>query len=830
MTHDPGDTIPLTADQLNKRSTAATDVQAAIPRLDRLGDFRVLSLIGQGGMGSVYLAEQDNPSRKVALKLMRLGGDDPEALQRFAREGAMLARLDHPGIAKVYAAGVAQTGLGKLPYFAMELVDGVTLMEHARGRGLDTPARLRLMVAICSAVQHAHQRGVVHRDLKPANILVDSSGQPRVLDFGIARMVDDAEGGTRLTQAGELVGTLAYMSPEQLQGSPEAVDSRADVYALGVVLYELLSGRLPRQFEPNTSLVQAITNAMHQRQVPLARANPDCAGELDTIAMKALAEDPAQRYPSASELGADIERYLRHEPILARSPNAWYVARKFARRHRALVAATGIVMLALVASTVFAWNAALDERAARQAAERSAAISSSVQGFMNDMFSAAMPEAALGREISVREVVDQASRLLRHSAPKDPVVAAESALALATVNLALGRYEQARQLSSDAREGLARLGVEAETTRVEAAFLDIRIRTAIGADADTEADARALARAVSARLGATDPLAFEASNLLGENLMRQSKFEEANKQFRHVLDTPASVLPLDHAARETALANLAVSLRGAGDLDGATTVLTSLERDLSARRGAEHPATLSVLNNLAIALQNNGDPMRAVALYDRAFRGRSRVLGADHPDTLSVQQNRATLLIQSGKAAEAEPQLRQLLATLRRTRQSNHPAVLVAMNSLAYALEDLNRLEAAEQVYRETLAIQLEARTAHPETFGTRNNLAMLLMRQGDYAAADREFTKVIALASEHLGKEHPYVVIFGNNRGECLTRMQRFAEAEELLLRTHEALSRQMGADNARTAKARARLASLYDEMKRAESAAKWRAPVKAG
>ena len=828
------DTLPLSAEQLGKRQSPPREDEAAILKLERLGDFRLLSLIGQGGMGSVYLAEQENPARKVAIKLMRLGSHDADAEQRFRREGAALARLDHPGIAKVHAAGVADTALGKLPYFAMEYVDGVNLLAHANSHQLDVPSRLRLMASICSAVQHAHQRGVVHRDLKPGNILVDSEGQPRVLDFGIARLIDETEGGTRLTQMGELVGTLPYMSPEQLQGDPASVDTRADVYALGVVLYELLSGRLPREFEPNTSLVQAITSAMRLSQVPLSKANPACKGELDIITMKALAEDPTQRYGSASELGADIERYLRDEPILARSPSAWYVTRKFARRHRALVAATTIGVLALMGSTVFAVDAAWKERdarqaaeQARQAAERSAAISTSVQGFMDDMLMAAMPEAALGREVSVREVVDQAGLLLQHSPPKDAMVAAESALALAGINLALGRFEPAQQLIGSARSRLTGLGAEADSTRIEAAMLDIKVRTALGADEKTEQDARALVVEVIRTLGANDPLAFDAGNLLGENLMRQSKFDQANLQFRRTLDAPTSVLPSDHLARETALANLAVSLRGAGDLKGAVVVLTSLEKDLSTRRGADHPGTLSVVNNLAIALQNSGDPQQALALYDRAFAGRSRVLGPDHPDTLNVLQNRATLLIQAGKANEAEQPLRQLLASLLKTRQKNHPAVLVAMNSLAYALEDIGKLGEAEQIYRDTLAIQSEAKTAHPETFGTRNNLAMLLMRQGKLALAEQEFVQIIELATEHLGAEHPYVMIFSNNYGECLTRMQRYAEAEAMLLRTHAALSKSMGAGNARTTKARIRLADLYEKSGRTAAAAKWREPA---
>jgi eukaryotic-like serine/threonine-protein kinase len=825
------ETDPEAAEQLQAalaeetRQASEARVAQAL-KFDRLGDFRVLSLIGQGGMGSVYLAEQDNPRRRVALKVMRYSGNDHDAAQRFRREGAALALLDHPGIAKVYAAGVEETSVGSLPYFAMEFIDGVSLLEHAASRGLDTPARLRLLVAICQAVQHAHQRGVVHRDLKPANILVDDQDHPRVLDFGIARLIDEAEGGTRLTQMGELVGTLPYMSPEQLNGDPMAVDTRADVYALGVILYELLSGRRPREFEPNTSLVQAVTRAMRQPLLPLAEANPACAGDLDTIAMKALAEDPAQRYASASELGADIQRYLRNEPILARPPSAWYIAQKFARRHRALVTISLIGVLALIGSTVFALNAAWREREARQLAERSVAISDSVQQFMNDMFEAAAPESALGREVSVREVVDQASLRLQHSPPTDPLVAAEAGVALARVNLALGRVEQAQQLVIAAGAILDQLGAEAQTARIDAAILSLKARAAVQADAGAEQEARDLVALIKTQLGANGPQALEAINLLGEILLRQSKFGEAIEQYRAVLNTPPDQVPADHREREAALANLAVALRGSGDIKGAVTVLTAMEKDLSQRRGPDHPSTLAVANNLAIALQNSGEPDRALVLYDRAYAGRSKVLGPSHPDTLNVQQNRATLLVQTGKSAEAEPILRQLLKTLLETRRKNHPAVLVAMNSLAYALEDLGRLDEAEQIFRDTLAIQIEAKTAHSETFGTRNNLAMLLMKKNDLAAAEQEFISVLDLASEHLGPEHPYVLIFANNYGECLTHMHRFKEAKSLLLRTQSALTKALGPKHDRVLKARERLAILYDNMQQPDRAAEWRQP----
>jgi len=802
----------------------ALDVAAL--NLDRVGEFRVLSLIGQGGMGAVFLAEQDNPRRRVALKLMRQGGADQEAARRFRREGAALALLDHPGIARVYAAGVEPHPLGGLPYLAMEYVDGVSLIEHSAAHGLDAPARLRLMVGICHAVQHAHQRGVVHRDLKPANIMVDAAGQSRILDFGIARLLDDPEHGTRLTEIGQIVGTLPYMSPEQLNGDSASIDTRADVYALGVILYELLSGKRPREFEPGTSLMQAVARAMRQPLVPLAAVNSDCAGDLDTLAMKALAEDPGQRYASASELAADIERFLNHQPILARPPSAWYVLQKFSRRHRALVTASVLGLAALILSTVIAFNAAWRERDAREAAERSAAIATSVQGFMNEMFQAAMPEAALGREITVREVVDQASLRLQNAPPDDPVVAAESGVALSAVNLALGRIDQAGSLIDGAISVLIAQGTSAEKLRFEAEILRLQIIAAREADAKAEQGARDLLQEIQQSQGAHSILALEAATLLADILLRQSKFKEAIDSYHAVLGTPLDALPDEHRVREGALANLAVALRGSGDLPAAVAVLTALEQQVSRRRGPEHPATLSVLNNLAIAVQNSGDRDTALALYDRAHAGRSKVLGASHPDTLNVLQNRATLLIESGKPAAAEPVLRQLLATLVESRQKNHPAVLVAMNSLAYALEDMGKLDEAEQLYRDTLAIQTESKSTYSESFSTRNNLAMLLMRKGELRDAEREFVAVLDATTEHLGAEHPYVNIFGNNYGECLTRLGRYAEAERMLLNTHARLAKVLPPAHGRLVKARARLAELYDAMKSPERAADWRRP----
>jgi predicted Ser/Thr protein kinase len=315
----------------------------------RVSHYRIVRCIAEGGMGAVYEAEQDSPRRTVALKVIRPGLASPALIKRFTHEAQILGRLDHPGIAVVYEAGLADDGQ---PFFAMEFIRGLRLDEYARLHALAPPDRLALVARVCDAVQHAHDQGVIHRDLKPANILVDESGQPKVLDFGVARATDgDLLTGAGLTRTGQLLGTPNYMSPEQVSADPSAIDHRADVYALGVILFELLAHRLPYQLN-NRPLAEVARLIQEEEPPRLGSLNPELRGEVETIVATALAKDPARRYRSAAELAADLRRWLAHEPIQARPPSALYHLRQFARRHKALVGGVLATVLALVLGLV----------------------------------------------------------------------------------------------------------------------------------------------------------------------------------------------------------------------------------------------------------------------------------------------------------------------------------------------------------------------------------------------------------------------------------------------------------------------------------------------
>jgi WD40 repeat protein/predicted Ser/Thr protein kinase len=380
------------------KDETATSQSSFILHPSSFPHYRILGVLGEGGMGTVYAAEQENPHRPVALKVIRPGLLSPGFVKRFTHEAQILARLHHPGIAQVYEAGLSAEGQ---PYFAMELIRGVALDEYARR--LDVPARLALLARVCDAVQHAHDKGVIHRDLKPGNILVDEAGQPKVLDFGVARVTDaDLLTTTGRTEVGQLIGTLAYMSPEQMAADPRLIDHRTDVYALGVILFELLAGRLPYDLQ-NLPLPEAARVVRDQEPSRLGSVNTHFRGDIETIAGKALEKDRARRYASAADLAADIRRHLNNEPIRARPPSALYQLRKFARRNKALVGGVAGVFLALVlgmiGTTIFAFRESDQRREAER--ERQAALR---QAYLSRI-------AAAAATLQVHDVADAARHL-----------------------------------------------------------------------------------------------------------------------------------------------------------------------------------------------------------------------------------------------------------------------------------------------------------------------------------------------------------------------------------------------------------------------------------
>ncbi|HET6201589.1 MAG TPA: protein kinase [Planctomycetota bacterium] len=371
---------------------------------ERLGGYRILGVLGRGGMGVVYLAEQESPKRSVALKVLRPGLLDRSLLRRFEHEALALGWLNHPGIAQIYEAGLAETPRGSEPFLAMEWVRGEPLTRHAERRGLSVKERLELLARVCDAVEHAHQKGVIHRDLKPGNILVDGSGQPKVLDFGVARITEsDLQATTLHTRAGEIVGTLAYMSPEQLSGRPEEVDTRSDVYALGVIAYELLSGRMPHDLE-GKPLPEATRVLVEREPARLSSVRGELRGDVTTIVAKSIEKEKDRRYASAGELANDLRRHLRDEPILARPSSGFYQLRKFARRNKRLTASLALAAAALLVGSGVALRQARIAEEARQLADRRA--SEALRQASRASLAGATVAAELGDLVNCRRLLD----------------------------------------------------------------------------------------------------------------------------------------------------------------------------------------------------------------------------------------------------------------------------------------------------------------------------------------------------------------------------------------------------------------------------------------
>lgn len=412
-----------------------------------IGGCKLVELIGVGGMGAVYRAHQENPRRDVAVKLLRGASLGEAGLRRFEAETRLLAHLQHPGIAKVYAAGVHQQGPLRLPYCTLELVEGGrSITSFAEQRNMGVRARIALFLQACDALQHAHERRVIHRDVKPDNLLVDAGGRVRVIDFGIARVLADEPGGAALTRTGHLLGTPAYMSPEQVEGRSDELDTRADVYSLGVVLYQLLVGRLPIEVD-NASLLEVSRRVLEQEPPRLSTLVASLRGDLDTIVAKALAKDPARRYASAGELAADLRRYLADEPIAARPATAIYQLQKFARRHRGLAAGAALALAALlVGASVAVWSA-VQAFAARDEARQQAYESS---------LSAAAASIALSDVLAARRRLEAAPPELRGWEWRRLfALLDEASLALPGVVLSSGSGLRMVEFTGDGRELLS---------------------------------------------------------------------------------------------------------------------------------------------------------------------------------------------------------------------------------------------------------------------------------------------------------------------------------------------------------------------------------------
>jgi tetratricopeptide (TPR) repeat protein/tRNA A-37 threonylcarbamoyl transferase component Bud32 len=787
----------LTATRDPSNASNAPELQfRVIP--ESIGDYRILALLGEGGMGTVYKAEQLHPQRIVALKVIRPGLSNEKVLRRFKREAEALGRLQHPGIAQIYEAGTADSGLGPQPYFAMEFIQGERLREYAMDGRLTTPERLALMVQVCDAVHHAHLRGIIHRDLKPGNILVDTNGRVKVLDFGVALLTDSDAHATRQTDLGQLVGTLAYMSPEQVVADSQGLDIRSDVYALGVILYELLASKMPyaTQGRAMHEVVQAIRE---EEPAPLSAIHTSYRGDIDTIVTKALEKDKTRRYASAAELAGDIRRYLADEPITARPPSAAYQVGKFARRHKTLVAGIASVFLALVIGVVASTREAVRAHKAELAAE--------------EQRKRADQEATAARAVIdflQNDLLAQASASNQSSKP-DPELKVRTALDRAAARIH-GRFEQQPELEAAIQDTIGRtyyqLGLYAEARKQLERALELYRRT----------------------LGEENPKTLTTMSRLGRAAWLQADYQEAGTLLSRAVEVQRRVLSTNNPDTLYSMNNLANVYRAQGK-DSEAEALYSQTLEIRRRvLGPEHPDTLSSTNNLANVYWSQGKYAEAETLYRQAMTTQSRVLGPEHPDTLLSMGNLADTLAKQGKYAESETLFAQVIEVSRRVMGRDHPRTLGFLSDSGTMYQRQGKFALAEANIKDALAGRRRTLGSnHPETMEGAADLALALLSQGKFVESERLAREALEFNRKKSPEDWPRFRA-ESLLGASLSGQKKYREAEPLLIGSYRAMVERkekpgwMGASTARHLdEARGWIVQLYQAWGKPEKAAEW-------
>jgi eukaryotic-like serine/threonine-protein kinase len=797
-----------------------------------LGHYHLLQKVGEGGMGEVWLAEQREPvRRRVALKLVKGGTYTREVMARFESERQALALMDHPAIAKVFDAGSTPQGA---PYFVMEYVAGVPITAYCDNHRLSTRERLELFVHVCEGVQHAHQKAIIHRDLKPSNILVtevDGRAAPKIIDFGVAKaLAQRLTEQTMYTRVGSLVGTPEYMSPEQALSAGEDIDTRTDVYSLGVIFYELLAGAPPlelrkvaldeflrrlREQEPPTPSTKIRTQdhatsaelARKRQTEPLALTK-QIRGDLDSIALKALEKDRSRRYSSPADFAADIGRYLRNEAVLAVAPSVAYRTRKFARRHRAALVTACAFALVLIAAAVVSIRQSIR-------ANQEAAVSQAVNDFLqNDLLSqaSAYNQSKPDPDLKVRTALDQAAARIGGKFDRQPEVEAAIRDTIGQTYMDLGLSPEARTQFERALDLQRRvLGAKNPQTLKTMSRLG-RIAGLQGKVPEAEmldSQSVAIQRRV---LGPEHPDTLYSMNNLASIYMDERKYAQAEALHRQVLEIKRRVLGPEHPDTLRSMNNLANVYFAQRKYAQAEPLY---ERTIEIKQrvlGPEHPDTLRSMSNLANIYYYQGKYAQAEALYGQTLEIRRRVLGPEHPETLGNANVLGEIYYLEGEYAQAEALFSRVLEIQRHVLGPEDPGTLASMGDLAEAYGSQGKFAQAEALAIQTLEIRRRERgLEHRDTLMSMNSLAEFYGDQAKYGQAEALLDQTLEMAKRVLGSENPDTLSFLSNSAFMYQREGKYAVAETYATQTLAGRRHALGSEHPDTMASAADLALAF-------------------
>jgi serine/threonine protein kinase/tetratricopeptide (TPR) repeat protein len=856
----------------------------------RVGPYKLLQLLGEGGMGAVYLAEQEQPvRRRVALKIIKAGMDSDRVIARFEQERQALAVMDHPNIAKVFDAGAgpsdAAGGLAGRPYFVMELVKGIPITEFCDREHLTPKERLELFVPVCQAVQHAHQKGIIHRDLKPGNVLIalyDGRPVPKVIDFGIAKATaQKLTELTMFTEVGQIVGTLEYMAPEQAELNNLDIDTRADIYSLGVILYELLAGsppftkkqlrgaafdemlRIIREVEPpkpstRLSSSEELPSIAANRHLEPAKLRRLVHGDLDWIAMKCLAKERGRRYETANGLAMDIQRYLADETVHAGPPSARYRLRKFLRRNKGPVLTVALVLLTLVGGIIGTAIGLVGAEAARRdavAAQFAEADRAEGERRANEELKRRIVQIQKSNEILASvfhdldpkseektgkplrallgERMDQAVRQLEGEAVGDPLNVNRIQKELAKSLLGLGYPEKAIPVFAKELEANTKLlGPDHHDTlfskkNLGAAFQDAgRLPEAIKMYEE-------VLPVLKAKLGPGDRNTLILVNNLANAYQMAGRLPEAIKLYEEVLAVRIAKLAADDPDVLTSQNNLAAAYQACDRLPEAIKLFEVVLAAEKVKSGADHFVTLVTMSNLATVYRKAGRVADAIRQLEEAVPGFQAKLGPNHPSTITSMLNLSMAYQDAGRLPEAIRILEQVVPAFKARLGADHPNTLRSINNLAVAYRNADRVPDAIRLLEEMLPISRAKLGAdHPDTAVFLGNLAATYLKSDQPAKAAPILREELAI----LEKKQPDDWSTFDTRsllGDALRAQKEYRDAEPLLLTGYEGMKTREAKipaqSRGRLTQALGRLVHLYDEWNKKNEAAKWRKELEA-